>query len=105
LITIALTGFMLNGSNVNLAAVATGLYPTRARSTGVGWAMGIGRVGAIVGSLIGGVLLQSHLRLDILYALVGSPLLLAALGMWVMHKRGQSDGRRTAADLHVISCK
>jgi AAHS family 4-hydroxybenzoate transporter-like MFS transporter len=86
LITIALTGVVLNGSNVNLAAVATGLYPTRARSTGVGWAMGIGRVGAIVGSLIGGVLLQSHLKLDVLYAVVGSPLLLAALGMWVMRR-------------------
>jgi AAHS family 4-hydroxybenzoate transporter-like MFS transporter len=87
LCTIALTGFVLNGSNVNLAAVATSLYPTRARSTGVGWAMGVGRIGAIVGSLIGGVLLRSHLRLDILYALVGSPLLLAALGMRVMHVR------------------
>ena len=87
LITIAATGFVLNGSNVNLAAVATGLYPTRARSTGVGWAMGIGRVGAIAGSLIGGVLLQSHLKLNVLYAVVGSPLLLAALGMWVMHRR------------------
>jgi MFS transporter, AAHS family, 4-hydroxybenzoate transporter len=87
LCAIALTGFVLNGSNVNLAAVATSLYPTRARSTGVGWAMGVGRVGAIVGSLIGGVLLRSHLRLDILYALVSSPLLLAALGMRVMHVR------------------
>lgn len=85
--TVALTGFMLNGSNVNLAAVATSLYPTRSRSTGVGWAMGTGRVGAIVGSLVGGVLLRSHLKLNTLYPLVGSPLLLASLGMWVMRVR------------------
>ena len=85
--TVAFTGFVLNGSNVNLAAVATGLYPTRARSTGVGWAIGIGRVGAITGSLIGGVLLRTQLRLSLLYPLVGSILLLAALAMWVMHRR------------------
>jgi AAHS family 4-hydroxybenzoate transporter-like MFS transporter len=87
LVTVALTGFVLNGSNVNLAAVATSLYPTRSRSTGVGWAIGIGRVGAITGSLVGGVLLRTQLRLDMLYPLVGSLLLLAALAMWVMHRR------------------
>jgi len=32
-------------------------YPTVMRSTGVGWALGVGRVGAIVGPLIGGVML------------------------------------------------
>lgn len=87
LATVALTGFVLNGSNVNLAAVATSLYPTRSRSTGVGWAIGIGRVGAITGSLVGGVLLRTQLRLDMLYPLVGSLLLLAAFAMWVMHRR------------------
>ena len=87
LATVALTGFVLNGSNVNLAAVATSLYPTRSRSTGVGWAIGIGRVGAITGSLVGGVLLRTQLRLDMLYPLVGSLLLLAALAMWVIHRR------------------
>lgn len=87
LLTVGLIGFFLNGSNVNLAAVATRFYPTRSRSTGVGWAMGIGRAGAIVGSLVGGVLLRTKLQLSLLYPLVGSALLLAALAMWIMHAR------------------
>jgi MFS transporter, AAHS family, 4-hydroxybenzoate transporter len=87
LVTVVLTGFMLNGSNVSLAAVATGLYPTRSRSTGVGWAIGIGRLGAITGSLVGAVLLRSRFGLDVLYPLVGSSLLLAALCMWAMPAR------------------
>jgi MFS transporter, AAHS family, 4-hydroxybenzoate transporter len=83
--TVGLIGFVLNGSNVNLAAVATSLYPTQARSTGTGWAMGIGRAGAIAGSLGGGVLLRAKIPLNILYSLAGSTLLLAALAIWVMH--------------------
>src|SRR5262249_14299560 len=33
------------------------IYPPHVRSTGAGWALGLGRVGAIVGPLLGGVLL------------------------------------------------
>ena len=34
-----------------------GVYPTWIRASGVGWALGIGRVGSIVGPLVGGMLL------------------------------------------------
>jgi AAHS family 4-hydroxybenzoate transporter-like MFS transporter len=33
-------------------------YPTVIRSTGVGWALGIGRIGSIVGPIIGGIMLS-----------------------------------------------
>lgn len=82
-----LCGFMLNGSNVNLASVGADLYPTSARSTGVGWAMGIGKGGGIVGSTIGGVLLDTGISLPILYALASVPLLLAALSLWALGRR------------------
>jgi AAHS family 4-hydroxybenzoate transporter-like MFS transporter len=39
-------------------ALAADFYPTPLRSTGVGWALGIGRVGSILGPIIGGVLLS-----------------------------------------------
>jgi AAHS family 4-hydroxybenzoate transporter-like MFS transporter len=42
-----------NGSH----ALSSDYYPTAIRSTGVGWALGIGRIGSIVGPLIGGYLL------------------------------------------------
>ena len=90
LLSVGLIGFALNGSNVNLASVATSFYPTRARSTGVGWAMGVGRAGAIVGSLVGGVLLHTRLGLGTLYSLAGSVLLLAALALWLMFARGRA---------------
>jgi hypothetical protein len=49
-------------AQVGMNAMATGIYPTAIRATGVGWALGLGRVG-ITGPVRGGVL--AALRLDI----------------------------------------
>jgi MFS transporter, AAHS family, 4-hydroxybenzoate transporter len=47
-------GFMVIGAQGGLNALAANFYPTAVRSTGVGWALGIGRIGSIVGPLMGG---------------------------------------------------
>jgi AAHS family 4-hydroxybenzoate transporter-like MFS transporter len=39
--------------------LAAQFYPTFIRSTGIGWALGIGRIGSIVGPLLAGVLLSN----------------------------------------------
>jgi len=39
-------------------ALAADFYPTPIRSTGVGWALGVGRVGSILGPILGGFLLS-----------------------------------------------
>jgi AAHS family 4-hydroxybenzoate transporter-like MFS transporter len=60
LVTIAIfvAGFCIVGGQIAANALAAGFYPTSVRATGVGWALGIGRVGSIVGPLVGGVLLS-----------------------------------------------
>jgi AAHS family 4-hydroxybenzoate transporter-like MFS transporter len=45
------------GSQLAANALCATLYPARMRSTGIGWALGIGRLGAIVGPGLGGALL------------------------------------------------
>jgi AAHS family 4-hydroxybenzoate transporter-like MFS transporter len=45
-----------NGSH----ALSSEYYPTAIRATGVGWALGVGRIGSIVGPLIGGYLLTQR---------------------------------------------
>jgi AAHS family 4-hydroxybenzoate transporter-like MFS transporter len=50
-------GFCIVGGQIAANALAATFYPTSIRSTGVGWALGIGRVGSIVGPLVGGALL------------------------------------------------
>jgi MFS transporter, AAHS family, 4-hydroxybenzoate transporter len=56
-VTFAL-GISVQGAQAGLNVLAAMYYPTAMRSTGVGWALGVGRVGAIVGPLIGGAMLQ-----------------------------------------------
>jgi MFS transporter, AAHS family, 4-hydroxybenzoate transporter len=56
-IAIFAAGFCIVGGQIASNALAAGFYPTAVRATGVGWALGVGRVGSIVGPLIGGALL------------------------------------------------
>jgi AAHS family 4-hydroxybenzoate transporter-like MFS transporter len=51
-------GFVVQGAQGGLSAVAATFYPTSIRSTGIGWCLGIGRIGSIVGPMIGGVMLK-----------------------------------------------
>ena len=51
-------GVAVQGAQGGLNALAAIFYPTTIRSTGVGWCSGIGRIGSIVGPLIGGLLLS-----------------------------------------------
>src|ERR1700694_4495969 len=50
-------GFCMVGGQIAANALAATFYPTSIRATGVGWALGIGRVGSIIGPLVGGALL------------------------------------------------
>jgi len=52
-----LLGFCVTAAQAGINALAAGFYPTSIRSTGVGWALGIGRIGSIVGPLFAGALL------------------------------------------------
>jgi len=51
------SGLMVIGAQGGLNAIAANFYPTAVRSTGLGWALGVGRVGSIVGPLLGGMFL------------------------------------------------
>jgi AAHS family 4-hydroxybenzoate transporter-like MFS transporter len=80
-------GFAVLGVQFGNNACAGLIYPTEARSNGVGFALGIGRVGAIVGPVIGGYLLEQKVPLSELFAYASSPMALgavAAIGVTVL---------------------
>ncbi|NWL08729.1 MFS transporter [Pseudomonas hunanensis] len=58
---IAVAGASTIGTQILANACAVQYYPPHIRSTGLGWAMGIGRLGAIVGPVLGGVLHSANL--------------------------------------------
>jgi len=51
-------GVSVQGAQAGINAASASFYPTSMRSTGVGWALGVGRIGSIVGPVFGGVLLS-----------------------------------------------
>ncbi len=52
-----LIGFGIQGGFVGMYSLAARMYPTEIRATGVGWAVGAGRIGAVFGPLLGGFLI------------------------------------------------
>lgn len=77
-------GFLLQGGFGGLYAVAAQQYPTAIRATGVGWGIGIGRLGAVAGPALGGLALSAGLSLQANFALFALPVILAAGLVWVL---------------------
>ena len=79
-----LIGFFIQGGFVGLYAVAARLYSTEIRTTGVGWAIGAGRTGAIVGPLLGGILVASGFSIGANFRWFAIALILAAGFTWMI---------------------
>ncbi len=77
-------GFGLIGGQAAANALAATSYPTEVRSTGVGWALGIGRIGSIVGPLVGGALMAARVDIGRLFLLASIPAAVAALALLAM---------------------
>ncbi|WP_233888015.1 MFS transporter [Paraburkholderia flagellata] len=78
-VLVGIAGVGTIGNTMLLGAYITRYYPPRIRATGIGWALGIGRFGAIAGPLIGGALAQADAPLPWnFYAFAGTGLAAAA---------------------------
>jgi AAHS family 4-hydroxybenzoate transporter-like MFS transporter len=73
------TGIGISGSQVGLNALTAMLYPTQSRATGVSWANAIGRCGAIVGSVSGGVMMALNFSFDTLFYVIAVPAAISAI--------------------------
>lgn len=73
-----LVGALSIGAQMGTVALCANFYPTALRATGIGWAMGLGRVGAIAGPIFGGQMLKAGVPLSHLFLTVGAISLLAA---------------------------
>ena len=79
LFTAFLMGMAIYGGFNSFYGLAASLYPAAVRGTGVGWAMGAGRFGAVVGPSMGGVLIGSGASLSTVMIVFAVPLLIAAI--------------------------
>jgi AAHS family 4-hydroxybenzoate transporter-like MFS transporter len=91
LLTIFAAGFFVIGSQYCMNALAANFYPTTLRSTGIGWALGIGRIGSIIGPVVGGMVLSLGWSAGQLFVAAAAPAAVASLAVFLI---GWQFGRR-----------
>jgi len=93
IIPIAIAAFVQyycsSGLSKGTYAMAVYLYPTALRPTGVGWVLGVSRIGAVSGPFVVGFLLQSGWTPNEVFHAMAVPLLLGA-GALTLAKRNQA---------------
>ncbi len=91
-------GFCMVGGQIAANALAATFYPTAVRATGVGWALGIGRVGSIVGPLVGGALLTAKWSTGSVFMAAATAALGAAIAAFSLSRLAATGGGRGAAE-------
>lgn len=96
-------GFCIVGGQIASNALAATYYPTAMRSSGIGWALGIGRAGSIVGPLLGGVFLALNWGTHSLFLTAAVPALVAALAALALNRIAARGRRSTFAEPNSVS--
>jgi AAHS family 4-hydroxybenzoate transporter-like MFS transporter len=88
-------GFCVVGAQGGINALAAGFYPTSIRSTGIGWALGVGRIGSIVGPVVAGLLLSAGWRPQQVFLAGVIPACCAAIAVLLTNQlRGRANAYR-----------
>jgi MFS transporter, AAHS family, 4-hydroxybenzoate transporter len=83
-------GFCLSGGQKANNALSVYFYPTALRGTGIGWSLGVGRIGGVIGPFMAGVLLANGWSPAGLFYIASLPMLLgmaAIAAMGVLYTR------------------
>src|SRR6266849_1151972 len=81
-------GMTIVGSQTGANGAGGKLYPARMRASGLGWALGIGRLGGIAGPALGGYLLAAGLRPPMIFLSACGFMLVAAVATALLRFRG-----------------
>jgi MFS transporter, AAHS family, 4-hydroxybenzoate transporter len=81
-VAVFIAGWCVVGSQPGLNALSGAYYPTYVRSTGVGAGLGVGRIGAIVGPLIGAQFIAAHWTTRDMFLAAAVPAAISAIAMF-----------------------
>ena len=71
----------ISGGQFVINALAAGFYPPVIRSTGVGWAFSIGRIGAVLSGFAGGFILEMNVAPMVVLQMLVVPVLMCIIGV------------------------
>ncbi|WP_238147011.1 MFS transporter [Rhizorhabdus dicambivorans] len=100
---ITFAGMFVIGAQFGMNALATTFYPTAVRATGLGWALGVGRLGSFVGPLLGGMLWGLGWKAQELLFLAAIPSLLAALAVHMLSVIARDPGGKAAGNATSVA--
>lgn len=83
-ITVTVIGFCIVGGQPALNSLAASYYPASIRATGIGWSLGIGRFGSVLGPIVGGALMLRAWPSETILMTLALPAFLTAALMLVM---------------------
>ncbi|HIG60176.1 MAG TPA: MFS transporter [Gammaproteobacteria bacterium] len=72
-------GISLQGGYTGLYAVAAKIYPIEIRSTGVGWAIGLGRLGAVIGPGVAGYMIAAGISITTNFLTFAIPMMVGGI--------------------------
>lgn len=84
---VAVAGACTIGTTILVNAYTANFYPAHMRATGLGWALGIGRLGAILGPIYGAFILGSGWGLDANFYAFAAPAVIGAFAMLAIPRR------------------
>jgi AAHS family 4-hydroxybenzoate transporter-like MFS transporter len=73
----------ISGAQFVLNALAAGFYPTIIRSTGVGWAFSVGRIGAVLSGFAGGLILERQVAPFAVLGMLVIPVVMCMAGVFM----------------------
>src|SRR5215472_16173139 len=88
LIAAFFSGFLVLGIQTGINVAGALIYPTSLRSNGSGWQLGIGRIGSIVGPLLGAAFVG--MPIQSLYMWAAIPFAIGAIVCFIVHKLNQA---------------
>ncbi len=79
LLVAAAVGITVQGAFNGFWPLAARIYPAEMRGTGIGWALGVGRIGAVLGPIVGGMLVGAGVSIAGIFAIYTVPAAIAAV--------------------------
>ena len=83
---VALAGACTIGTTILVNSYTGNFYPAALRATGLGWALAVGRIGAIIGPIYGGLVMASGMGIEVNFYAFAVPAVIGALAILVVPK-------------------
>ena len=90
LVMFGVIGFAMQGGFVGLYPVTARMYPAEIRTTGIGWAIGAGRFGAILGPIIAGQLVGAGFSMATNFIIFAIPCIIAGFAAMAIKSKNVS---------------